>query len=174
MKVANNIKYFDTLTPFKVCHINKQKFAIFLNEITVQGDLTLDVQDLHIILLAQVTTRDSIHILSRSFTAFSNVQAENGTVCISTTSNISLIGAEVLSKYKPTLHSPEPIHKVVGLPDREQFIKELFQCGLSDKDNECMIDAISATYDAIVDPALDSIEEYSIEEAFDFFNIPKS
>src|SRR5689334_4932460 len=107
MKVTNDIKYIDTLTPFEVCTINKQKFAIFLDKMTDRGNLQLELKDYHIIVLAPVQATGNINIVCRSFTAFSNVQANYGNVSISATSNITLIGADILSKRKTHFDSPE-------------------------------------------------------------------
>lgn len=173
MKIANRIEYFQSTLPYEIFSINNQKFALFLKEIAIET-IDLDWESYNIVVLAPMSAEASIKIKCQTFISFANLNAKKGRTMITASGHIALIGAEILSKKGALLYSPEPTLSRKAFQERSQFIRELFEYGLSEKDDECTADAISATYDAIVDPLLDAKDdEIDVEKALKFFAIPE-
>lgn len=173
MKIANRIEYFHSNLPYEIFSINNQKFALFLKEIAIEN-IDLDWEDYNIVVLAPMCAEANIKIKCQTLIAFANLNAKEGLTMITAGGHIALIGAEILSKKGALLYSPEPTLSRNAFQERSQFIRELFEHGLSQKDDECTADAILATYDAIVDPLLDAKDdEIDGEKAFKFFEIPE-
>ena len=167
-----SVQFFGSSVPYEICSINDQKFALFLKEISVTENLELHLDDYHVVVLAPMTAEDSITINARSIITLADVRANKGSAMISTMKHIVLLGGNIFGAGGTQLNSPEPILTLKAQAERSLFIKELFEYGLSEEDEEYKKEGLIALYDAIIDPFLDNdSQEVDATEAFSFFEI---
>src|SRR5690242_3627769 len=74
--------------------INGTRFAIFLKEISSDKDLTIELQNYNVFLLASLESERNITILAKSLVCFSVTHAKTGKTEMHASGTITMLGAE--------------------------------------------------------------------------------
>lgn len=159
---------------FQKFSLNGRDFAIFSEENNAQDNLILNLFKYNVVVLAPLKAENNIVINAINVVCFSTLQTTRGNIAINATGKIALLGADLISGRDNLINAANDIHNHPIILERLQHITEAFKTGLSDSDIDQMMEAITETYDAAIDPLQeDECEEIDIDKALEFFDIPQ-
>ncbi len=160
---------------FDVCEINGSKFALFNNPLysnNFSPNVTIDLADYNIILLAPLTAEGSISIEALSVVVLSALNAKKGEIRVTVPGKCIALDGKINGYRNNLIEAGQGFYSVAIPEEPFKMILEGFRKGMTNKNGEIIADALIETFDVIQDPFGENDNPcIDIKEAFEFFNI---
>ncbi len=157
---------------FDECEVNGVKFALFTEARNYPTNLTIDLPDRNVVILAPLEAEGNITIRAISIIALNNLTSRQGEINVLASGRWISLGAQVSSFKDNKIRSTLDCLFLPIVLERSEMIKREFTEGFSERKGQKILDALADTFDAVHNPDPEEGEDIEYAEVFRFFNIP--